>query len=454
MGEIPGQAKVMLDIAYKNSKNLALLINDLLDMEKLAAGKMHLDMQTQALMPLIEQTLEAVHAYAEQYQVKFELTERVDDVLVRVDGGRLQQVLSNFLSNAAKFSPSRSQVDIAVRQRKNVVQVKVIDHGSGIPDEFRSRIFQKFSQADSSDTRQKGGTGLGLAISKELIEQMSGLIGFESLEGQGSCFHFQLPVWQAQEMVQQTTLLGVPRLLVVEDDPDIATLLATMLSRSGYQVDVAGNSEMAFNYLAHNEYVAMTLDLMLPGQSGVALIRQIRSQAETETLPIIVVSAYTEDGKLAINGDFNAIDWIDKPFDEARLAAAVRRFLPIQSAVKPRVLHVEDDADLHHIVATIGRDLADFDLAHTLAEARSKLALERYSLVVLDIGLPDGSGWELLPDLKRLNPEPPVIVLSGSEMTKQQQDSVQSALVKSRVPNQDLLDTLKRLLADNTLDKG
>ncbi len=457
LGELPDQVRVMLDIAYKNSKRLGLLINDLLDMEKLAADKMHLDLQMQALMPLVEQTLESVRAYGEQYQVNFELIERADDVQVRVDSGRLQQVLTNFLSNAAKFSPPGAQVEVAVRLRKNSVQVEVIDHGPGISDEFRSRIFQKFSQADSSDTRQKGGTGLGLSISKELIECMNGLIGFDSEEGQGASFYFQLPVWLAEETTQQTanTLISdAPRLLVVEDDPDIATLLSMMLQRAGYQVDVAANGEHALNYLAHNEYAAMTLDLVLPDQNGVALIRRIRSQTKTETLPIIVVSAFTEDGKLAINGDFNAVDWIEKPFDEARLTAAVRRFLPTQSACKPRVLHVEDDADLHHIVATIGREFADFDVAHNLVEARAKLALERYSLVVLDIGLPDGSGWELLPDLKRLKPEPPVIVLSGSEMTEEQQASVQAALVKTCIPNHDLLDTLKRLLAVNTLSKG
>lgn len=450
LGKLPEQAKLMLDIAYKNSKRLALLINDLLDMEKLAAGKMHLDLQPQLLMPIIEQTLESVHSYAEQYQVTFRLVERVDDIQVRVDSGRLQQVLTNFLSNAAKFSPIGAQVDIVVKLRKNVVIVEVIDHGPGISDEFRSRIFQKFSQADSSDTRQKGGTGLGLAISKELIERMNGLIGFHSEQGQGACFHFQLPIWLPHQIVEPSGIpfaLGKQRLLVVEDDPDIAGLLSVMLNRAGYHVDVAANGEMALNYLAQNEYAAMTLDLMLPDQSGIALIRHIRSHTETEALPIIVVSAYTEDGKLAINGDFNAIDWIDKPFDEAQLTSAVHRFLPIQSLCKPRVLHVEDDVDLHKIIAMIGRELADFDVANNLAEARAKLALERYSLVVLDIGLPDGSGWELLADLKRLTPEPPVIVLSGAEMSPQQQASVQSALVKTRIPNQDLLDTLKRLLA-------
>ncbi|MFI3185678.1 MAG: PAS domain S-box protein [Methylococcaceae bacterium] len=449
LGEMPEQAKLMLDIAYKNSKRLSLLINDLLDMEKLAAGKMKLDLQAQLLMPLIEETLESVRAYGEKYQVSFKLSERADNVQVRVDSGRLQQVLSNFLSNAAKFSPTGAEVEVAVRLRRNVVQVEVIDHGPGIPAKFRSSIFQKFSQADSADNRQKGGTGLGLAISKELIERMNGLIGFDSEEGLGARFHFQLPVWQPQEIAQplaKTSILGAQRLLVVEDDADIATLLSMLLLSAGYQVDVANSGKLALNFLAHHEYAAMILDLMLPDQSGIALIRQLRSQTETETLPIIVVSAFTENGKLAINGDFNAIDWIDKPFDEALLVAAVQRFLPTQTVCKPRVLHVEDDADLQRIVAVIGADVADFDVANNLAEARSKLALENYSLVVLDIGLPDGSGWELLADLKLLDIEPPVIVLSGTDLTREQKDSVQAALVKARIPNQDLLDTLKRLL--------
>jgi PAS domain S-box-containing protein len=452
LGELPEQAKLMLDIAYKNSKRLALLINDLLDMENLAAGKMQLDLQPQLLMPLVEQTLAAVSAYGDQYQVTFELIERADGVQVRVDSVRLQQVLTNFLSNAAKFSPSGAQVEVAVRLRKDAVQIEVIDHGPGIPDEFRRRIFQKFSQADSSDTRQKGGTGLGLAISKELIECMNGLIGFDSEPGRGARFHFQLPVWRTQEISRQpfAPSLEMSRLLVVEDDPDIASLLSIMLQRAGYQADIAANGETALNYLTHHEYAAITLDLMLPDQSGISLIRRVRSQPATERLPIIVVSAYTEDGKLALNGDFNAIDWIDKPFEKERLISAVRRFLPTQPLIKPKILHVEDDADLQHIVATIGRDLADFDVANNLAEARAKLARECYDLVVLDIGLPDGCGWELLPDLKKLNSEPPVIVLSGSEMTAEQRGHVQAALIKTRIPNQDLLDTLKRLLAGNT----
>lgn len=192
LGEIPEQAKQMIDMAHKNSLRLAHLINDLLDMEKIVAGKMTLVLQTQPVMALVNQALESISAYGEQYNVSFKLIAQ-EEAQVQVEGGRLIQVLNNFLSNAAKFTPRGGQVDIAVRRVGSAVRVEVIDHGAGISDCFRERIFQKFSQADSSDTRQKGGTGLGLAISKELIERMHGEIGFHSEKGQGATFYFELP---------------------------------------------------------------------------------------------------------------------------------------------------------------------------------------------------------------------------------------------------------------------
>jgi signal transduction histidine kinase len=205
LGTIPGPAKTMLDMAYKNSMRLAHLINDLLDMEKLMAGKMTFDIQQQALMPLLEQSIETVHAYGEQYQVRFELVERAEGVGVRVDGSRLEQVLSNFLSNAAKFSLPGQRVELAARRVDDRVRVSVTDHGPGISAEFRTRIFQKFSQADSSDTRQKGGTGLGLAISKELVERMNGSVGFDSEVGKGACFYFELPVCETADWRESVT---------------------------------------------------------------------------------------------------------------------------------------------------------------------------------------------------------------------------------------------------------
>jgi PAS domain S-box-containing protein len=193
VGDVPPALGQMLDIAMQNSTRLSLLIDDLLDMEKLIAGKMSFDVHTQSLTPQLEDALRLNQAFAEQHQVRFELIEHAD-VQVTVDERRLQQVLANLLSNAAKFSPAGEVVTLSSVHRGDTVRVSVRDAGPGIPQGFRERIFQKFSQADSSDTRKKGGTGLGLAISKELIEHMQGRIGFDSEPGQGTCFWFELPV--------------------------------------------------------------------------------------------------------------------------------------------------------------------------------------------------------------------------------------------------------------------
>jgi PAS domain S-box-containing protein len=449
LGELPAQARQMVEIAHKNSTRLSHLINDLLDMEKLAAGKISMDMQVQPLMPLVEQSLETMRSYAEQFQVGFRFVERADQALVKVDDVRLQQILTNFLSNAVKFNPKNAEVDVAVRCGKDSVRVEVTDRGPGIPDSFRDRIFQRFSQADASDARQSSGSGLGLAISRELAERMGGSVGFASQEGKGACFHLELPIVEDAADEQEKPYSGhaAPCVLVVEDEPDIARLLKITLERGGYDVDIALDGEQALSLLARNAYAAITLDLLLPDHSGADLVQRIRGRRETENLPIVVISAHTEQGKLSIDSEFAAIDWLDKPVDEARLIAAIRRSLNSSSDGRPRVLHVEDDGDLHKIVCAVGNTEAKFDAARSLAEAREKLNQSRYSMILLDLKLPDGSGWELLPQLQGLDPEPPVLVLSAEELDIEQKAMVQAALVKSHTSSQDFLNTLKRLVA-------
>lgn len=191
---VPPQAAHLLELAQRNGSRLALLVDDLLDMEKLAAGKMELALESLPIMVVVEQAIAVNEIYANELQVKIMPPQQVCTGRVLVDPVRIQQVLANLISNAVKFSEPGGQVEIDVTQMQGFVRVDVIDHGHGIPEAFKPKIFQKFAQADSSDTKRKGGTGLGLSISKDLVERMNGSVGFESTEGKGARFYFLLPL--------------------------------------------------------------------------------------------------------------------------------------------------------------------------------------------------------------------------------------------------------------------
>lgn len=205
-GVIPAaQMPGMIELAHRNGERLAGLVNDLLDLEKSTTGKLHMTLQPQPLLPVIEQALEACATYTSQTtgqisqcQVLLSCDPPDWQPWANIDAQRLQQVLLNLLSNAIKYSPPEIPVRLSYNKRGDSVRISVQDQGPGVPEAFRQRIFQKFAQADSSATRAKGGTGLGLAIAKELMEAMHGSVGFDSTPGQGSTFFIDLPLCPAQ----------------------------------------------------------------------------------------------------------------------------------------------------------------------------------------------------------------------------------------------------------------
>jgi len=170
----------------------------ILDLQKIEAGLLQLDQQPLALTPLIRQSLETNAGYGEKYNVTFRLTQALSAAWVYADSDRLLQVMANLLSNAAKFSPPGGTVEVSVLDQQQHAQVRVRDHGPGIPEAFQQCIFQKFAQSIDPDSRRKGGTGLGLNISQQIIELHDGQIGFETQQGEGTTFYFNLPVWNGK----------------------------------------------------------------------------------------------------------------------------------------------------------------------------------------------------------------------------------------------------------------
>jgi signal transduction histidine kinase len=194
-GELNPQGVKLLDAAYRNSQRLVRLVNDLLDLQRIESGTMTFNLRPVELRSLLEQAIEACQAHAGQLQTRLVLQRAPTGLRVRVDSDRMMQVMTNLLSNAAKFSPRGETVVVEAVRQDSAVRVQVTDRGPGVPTEFRGRIFQKFAQA--SPTAERGGSGLGLSITKAIVEHMSGHVGFESEPGR-TTFFFDLPEWRSR----------------------------------------------------------------------------------------------------------------------------------------------------------------------------------------------------------------------------------------------------------------
>lgn len=459
LGEVPEKAGKLLATAHRNSQRLSHLINDLLDVEKIALGKLHFDMQVLPIAPILHQAKEEVKTYAAERCVNIVLTEELCDACVSVDEQRLKQVLANLLSNAIKFSPDGATVTIDLQTSEDNVIVSVSDQGSGISEAFKHKIFQKFAQADSSDTRQRGGTGLGLAISRELVEHMNGSIDFESTEGKGSRFFFQLPLVKTAKTISSkkdtesnTSSDMSPRILVVEDDLDVASLLKIMLEGEGYQVDTCHSGLEALEILKNRHYDLISLDLRLPDISGLEVIRRLRNHADTVNIPIVVVSAQIEQGRLELNCEANNIEWLAKPIQHESLTNIVKRHLLHHEL--PKILHVEDDEDLHAVISAMVSGQMVLDNAPTLENARFLLKQQEYDAVLLDIGLPDGSGLELIPDIRSDQSAASIIVLTGYDLSNEQLDSVEAVMLKTKLTTEKLMDVIHSRIRSNTHGKS
>jgi CheY-like chemotaxis protein len=280
-GELSPQARTLLNIANSNCERLAGLISDMLDTQRIESGNMHFDVVIQRMLPLIGQAINAAQAQAAQFEVKIDFPMDALDAYVSVNADRIRRVIVSLLTNAVKFSPPGATVEVRfTRLPGGRVRLSVADNGDGIPQEFKGRIFQKFSQADSSDTRQRGGTGLGLSIAKSIIKMHRGHIDFRSECDKKTEFYFDLP------------LAAVPCVLHIGHDPDMALALTALLAPERTVVH-ANTQAVAFRKLKKKHFDLIVLDFNLPAGDTIALLETISS---IKARPMVIFSGHADGG--------------------------------------------------------------------------------------------------------------------------------------------------------------
>jgi PAS domain S-box-containing protein len=449
-GALPPKASRLIDIAKLNCERLVLLINDILDLERAESGSLELRLEQQPLKPIVQHAIELNRSYAHNFAVSIELDPLAEDAAVLVDRDRLIQVLTNLLSNAAKFSPRGGLVRVSIQSDGDSARVSVLDKGPGISADFKDRIFRRFAQADSSDSRAKSGTGLGLSIAKATMEKLGGAIGFESEPGEGSMFYITLPVRQEMRAYPQRGRRSTagPHVLICEDDPDIAQVFLDTLQSAGMRVRSVPTARQARAALTAEKFDIALVDLHLPDADGLEFIAELRVVEATRALPIIVVTA--SGHARADTREISALelaDWLQKPVDPRRLLDAIHNVVAQHRAGRARILHVEDDESLTQLVHELLDEECDVTAVHTLADAKLAVRNREYHLVILDIGLGDGSGLDILPLLRRHDqPAPPVILYSATEASREVSEMVEAALVKSRHPVEQLLASVRALV--------
>ena len=445
-GTLPPAAARLVEIAENNSRRLIRLINDMLDIDGIASGKLHIDRQPIDLRGIVEQACMGSEGLAESRDVQLRCTLPATPVMVSGDSDRLVQVVGNLLSNAVRVSSAAHPVEVSVVQEECGAIVHVDDRGPGIPLAFRDRIFGRFERAAPHDGTV--GTGLGLAISREIIERHDGRIWFEDRPGGGTRFAFSLAGTAAPE----TPMGEERRVLVCTADAATAADLTALAREAGCGADIVADAAAAMAIAGPDSHVAAMIDLDLPGSGGgLALARDLLARRDMAAERLLL---------LWFRGEWPAEDvapfaTVDCREQRTPVAAALRAALSGCAPVRPVLLHLDDDRDLLAVVATaMGQDIRVLS-ASDLPSARAILGQTTPDVAILDPGLPEGSGLDLLPLLVDAEGATiPTIVYSAQELPPEVAGSIDAVLVKARGSLPDLEAEVRRLLKRNKAGAG
>ncbi len=398
-------------------KHLLHLINDILDLSKVEAGKMQLYLESFDVAAAVEDVVATVSPLVRKNGNEFIVTVAGDVGRMRSDLTKVRQNLFNLTSNAAKFTEN-GRVELSVRRidqgGKEFIEFSVSDTGIGLTVEQVDRLFESFTQADPSTTRKYGGTGLGLTITRSFCRMMGGDITVESTPGQGSTFTIRLPASSpgdgaepADEATEELRAEPVddalppdaPTILLIDDDADARRLLARNLNRDGFRVETASDGDSGIAKAREIKPAAITLDVMMPGKDGWQVLTELKADEELARIPVIMVTIV---GEQRIGYTLGAADYVTKPTDFERLRAVIHR---LARAGDVRILVVDDDEDARRLVRR-KLERAAFKVAEATngREALARIEENRPDVVLLDLMMPEMNGFEVLERL-RANPE-------------------------------------------------
>jgi PAS domain S-box-containing protein len=449
---------------HTSGKHLLRLINDILDLSKIEAGRLELAIENVPVERSLREVLDVVRPLAEKKSQSLSY-EAESKLAVRADSTRLRQVLINLAGNAIKFTPDGGKIKLCGRLVDGKVRFEVLDDGPGIPPEEKKRIFEAFYRLRRSGNAQEG-TGLGLAITQRLVELHGAELALESEAGQGSCFYFSLPFVAVLADVPSRTTGSAKRegesarIFVIEDDPAAAQLIQSQLAAVGYEPFVCEDLSSAVEIAAELLPDAITLDLVMKPTNGWELLLQLKNEPRTANIPVVVVSIVDQP---ALGTTLGADEYLIKPVEQSALCAAIERCLAARDGLKLArpVLVVEDDGPTREVISemltTQGYNIAT---AADGAQARTWMSASLPALVILDLMLPNVSGFELLSEWRNSvrTADLPVFVLTSKDLT-QEEEKYLRAHAESLWRKQEswqiaLTRELKRVLAANQTVRG
>ena len=323
----PERQKKYLTTIHKEAKRLTSLINDFLDVQRMEAGKHIYEKEPLDMMILGKEVVESFKLQSSLHN--FIIENMANNTIVLADVDKMNQMVTNLISNAVKYSPNGGKVILTLKNKEKQLLIEITDEGLGIPKDVRTQLFTKFYRIDNSDRRQIGGTGLGLAICKEIVKAHEGEIYFTSEIGKGSTFTIELPVLQNTEIELEMSELidhkNNPTLMIVEDDESLAALLKEEFNESGFNVYHTSFGSKALPMMKKHLPDAVVLDILLEGDiDGWAVIKEVKKDKKLRHVPIFISTALDEKDKgLALGADY----YLTKPYQPSQLTKLILQTL-------------------------------------------------------------------------------------------------------------------------------